>query len=248
MVPVGRPKSGNEAMMARRPITKLLLCVVALAWANGALAQEPSCKLYKIRPPTLNVTQEPRGDASSIGVLDKSDVVCITRERTVGERVWGFVDHKLKAGQRQPVGGWANLGLLQPLSASEIATLRGMSTPAATRPAPAAPAPPAAAAAPTPAADEVPRFNEPITTGPPPVNGHSLEELVKGVPLFPPIEGLPEAVWKKPCSTCHKWDRQSLCEQGAVYVKNPKVAFRGSHPYGGPEKIAILEWTKAGCQ
>jgi hypothetical protein len=92
------------------------------------------------------------------------------------------------------------------------------------------------------------RFTEPLTSGPFPVNGRSLEQLVQGVPLFPPFEGLDEATWKKPCGSCHKWDRMSLCEQGATYVKNPRSALRGSHPYGGPEKIAIMQWAKTGCQ
>ena len=92
------------------------------------------------------------------------------------------------------------------------------------------------------------RFTEPLTSSPFPVNGRSLETLVQGVPLFPPFEGLDEATWKKPCSACHKWDRMSLCEQGATYVKNPRSALRGSHPYGGPEKIAIMQWAKTGCQ
>ncbi len=66
--------------------------------------------------------------------------------------------------------------------------------------------------------------------------------------MFPPIEGLPESVWKKTCSSCHKWDRRTLCEQGAYYVKNPAAALRGSHPYGGAEKLAMMQWAKTGCQ
>jgi hypothetical protein len=92
------------------------------------------------------------------------------------------------------------------------------------------------------------RFNEPLTSGPYPVNGRSLEQLVDDIPLFPPIEGLDEAVWKKNCKACHQWDRRTLCEQGATYVKNPRSALRGSHPYGGPEKLAIMQWAKTGCQ
>src|SRR5262249_32764503 len=111
---------------------------------------------------------------------------------------------------------------------------------------PAAPPPPPAAAAPD--SEDVVRFDEPLKTGPPPVNGRSLEQLVQGVPLSPPIEGLDESVWKKNCNACHKWDRRTLCEQGATYLKNPRMALRGSHPYGGPEKVAIMQWAKTGCQ
>ena len=123
--------------------------------------------------------------------------------------------------------------LLQQLSEAEVAGFRGTPPPAA------------AAAAP---AETVVRFNEPLTTGAYPVNGRSLEQLAQGIPLFPPIEGLPEGAWKKPCNTCHKWDRRTLCEQAATYVKNPGTALRSQHPYGGPEKVAMMEWAKAGCQ
>jgi hypothetical protein len=139
--------------------------------------------------------------------------------------------------------------LLQPLvlciavvAWSASAQERGLTTsPPATAP------PPPAAAAPD-SAEEVVRFDQPLKTGPPPVNGRSLEQLVQGVPLFPPIEGLDESIWKKNCSACHKWDRRTLCEQGATYLKDPKMALRGSHPYGGPEKVAIMQWAKTGCQ
>jgi hypothetical protein len=223
--------------MIRRPMQRLVLCVAAVVWTQSVLAQEPPCRLYKVQSNSLNISKEPRGDAVYIDTLDNADVVCVTREQKVGERNWGFVDHKLlKPDQRKPVAGWANLGLLQRLSDAEVAALRGATAP-----------PPAAAAATAPA-EEVVRFNEPLTSGPYPVNGRSLEQLVEGIPLFPPIEGLDETAWKKHCNACHKWDRMTLCEQGASYVKNPKSALRGSHPYGGPEKLAIMQWAKTGCQ
>ncbi len=96
--------------------------------------------------------------------------------------------------------------------------------------------------------DNVVRFSEPIKVGPYPVNGNSLEELINAVPLFAPIEGLPEKVWQKTCNNCHKWNRQTLCEQATLYVKNPASALRIQHPYGGPAKIAMTNWAKNGCQ
>jgi hypothetical protein len=160
----------------------------------------------------------------------------------VGERNWGFVDHTvLTADQRKPVAGWANMALLQRLSEAEGASVRGLtaSPPAAAAPAAAAPA----------ATEEIVRFNEPLTSGPYPVKGQSLEQLMlTGIPQFPPIEGLDEALWKKQCTSCHKWDQRTLCEQAASYVKNPKSALRGSHPYGGAEKVAMMQWAKTGCQ
>jgi hypothetical protein len=223
-------------LLTGRPMQRLVLCVAAALCIQYATAEESQCRLYKVQSGSLNVSKEPRGDAPYIDVLDNADVICVSREQKAGGRDWGFVDHKLvKPDQRKPVAGWANLALLQRLSDAEVAALR----------APTAPTTAAAPAAPT---EEVVRFTEPLTTGPFPINGRSLEQLVTGIPLFPPIEGLDESVWKKNCNACHKWDRQTLCEQGATYVKNPRSALRGSHPYGGPEKIAIMQWAKTGCQ
>jgi hypothetical protein len=66
--------------------------------------------------------------------------------------------------------------------------------------------------------------------------------------MFPPIEGLPEAVWKKTCNNCHQWDRDTLCAQANVYVKDPKAALRIPHPFGGPEKVAMMKWAQGGCK
>jgi hypothetical protein len=96
--------------------------------------------------------------------------------------------------------------------------------------------------------DDIVRFDVPLTTGPMPINGHSLAELIHGTPLFPPIQGLEESVWKKQCTSCHQWTQKTLCDQAAVYVKNPKAALRVPHPYGGPEKVAMIQWAKTGCQ
>ncbi len=99
-----------------------------------------------------------------------------------------------------------------------------------------------------PSEEAIVRFTEPITSGPVPVNGHSLEQLIAGVPMFAPIEGLDASVWKKNCNSCHAWNRQTLCTQAATYAKNPKMAFRISHPYGGAEKTAMIKWAESGCQ
>jgi hypothetical protein len=96
--------------------------------------------------------------------------------------------------------------------------------------------------------DDVIRFDVPLTTSPTPINGHSLAELVHGTPLFPPIQGLEQSVWKKQCTSCHQWTQKTLCDQATFYVKNPKAALRVPHPYGGPEKVAMIQWAKTGCQ
>jgi len=209
-------------------IWRIVLCIAAVIWAQSAAAQAPQCKRYKVLPSTLNISKEPRGDAPYIDVLEKDDEVCVGRVQKVGERDWGFVEYKLlKPGQRQ-VEGWTNLKLLQPLAPAEKEAE-----------APAADA----------SAEEIVRFDQPLRTGPYPINGQSLAQLLQGTPLFPPIEGLPENVWKtKHCNECHQWDHRTLCEQGATYLKNPAMALRKSHPYGGAEKTAVMQWVKNGCQ
>jgi hypothetical protein len=208
-------------------IWRILLCVAAVIWAQSAAAQE-QCKRYKVLPSTLNISKEPRGDAPYIDVLGKDDEVCVGRVQTAGEHDWGFVEYKmLKPGQRQ-VEGWTNLKLLQPLLPAE----KEAEAPAADN-----------------SAEEIVRFDQPLRSGPYPVNGRSLAQLLQGTPLFPPIDGLPDNVWKtRHCNECHQWDHRTLCEQGATYIKNPASALRKPHPYGGAEKVAVMQWVKNGCQ
>jgi hypothetical protein len=90
-------------------------------------------------------------------------------------------------------------------------------------------------------------FEQPVPFGPVPVNGKTINQLADSIPLFPPIEGQNEVVWKKNCSACHKWDRESLCQQGARYVADPNTVLRLQHPYGGPFKVALMRWARGGC-
>ena len=116
------------------------------------------------------------------------------------------------------------------------------------------PAAPSQAVAPGPATqpvanppEQVLRFEQPVPFGPPPVYGNTIKNLADSIPLFPPIEGQDEALWKKNCSSCHKWDRQALCQQGANYLANPGNVLRQQHPFGGPFKVALMRWSKGGC-
>jgi hypothetical protein len=86
-----------------------------------------------------------------------------------------------------------------------------------------------------------------VPFGPLPVYGNTIKSLADSIPLFPPIEGQHEALWKKNCSSCHKWDRQALCQQGANYLANPGNVLRQQHPFGGPFKVALMRWSKGGC-
>lgn len=227
-------------------LARFIICVAAsfgvLAASAGvsiAQAQEPDCRFFKVAADALNVFKEPRGASDFIARLAKNDIVCVARDQQVGSLDWAFIVYKLeKQNQRKAMAGWAIMRSLQPATPAELAAVRGSPEPAP---------PPVAAGTPAPAGDVV-RFSEPITFGPPPVYGHSLEQLIAGVPMFPPIEGLEESVWKKTCSNCHQWDRKTLCAQGAVYAKNPKAELRIPHPYGGAEKIAMMKWFQGGCQ
>lgn len=82
------------------------------------------------------------------------------------------------------------------------------------------------------------------------VDGKSISELIKGSPLFPPIEGLPESVWKdKSCSDCHHWTKEALCTQGATYTTaKGESALAKQHPYGGALKAALKTFALEGCR
>jgi hypothetical protein len=227
-------------LMARRANSVFSLvfgCAAIFAAGQAADAQQSECRFFKVQPNSLNISKEPRGDAVFIDVLDAADIVCVTREQKVGDRDWAFIAHKLvKPDQQRPVEGWANLRSLQPATPAELAAPKAAAQPQVAAPATAPPP------------EDVIRYNEPLKFGPFPVNGSTIEQLIEGIPLFPPLEGLDESLWKKHCSACHKWDRQTLCEQGTSYAKNPRSALRHSHPYGGADKIALMQWAKGGCQ
>ena len=53
---------------------------------------------------------------------------------------------------------------------------------------------------------------------------------------------------KQGCSACHNWDQTTLCAQGNVYVKDPKMISRLPHPFGMPFKFAVMDWAKNGCK
>jgi hypothetical protein len=96
--------------------------------------------------------------------------------------------------------------------------------------------------------EDVLRFNQPIPFGAFPVNGHSIEEMIDQKPFFSPVEGLDEPLWKKKCTSCHKWNQERLCEQAKTYVKQPRFVLRVQHPFGGTLKLALMRWAISGCQ
>ena len=238
-------------------IRLVMLSAILVTGASTAQAQQVDCRFFKVTAEGLNVFSEPRGDASFIGALNKNDFVCVAGDQQVGDRAWAYIAYKLLSqNQRKSMEGWAIKGPLQPATQAELTALRDSPSQSVVPPpqpvaptqtfTPTQPTPPAQAAMPS--QQDVVRFSEPLMSGPFPVNGHSLEELTRGGPEFPPIEGLEESIWKKTCNNCHEWNRQSLCVQANIYAKDPKMAFRKQHPYGGAEKMAMMKWAEGGCQ
>ncbi len=77
----------------------------------------------------------------------------------------------------------------------------------------------------------------------------SIAQLIAGSPAFAPIEGMPDVVWQnKKCSACHEWTKEALCTQAGTYVGNPALIARIAHPYGGPFKEVLAQWSAQGCR
>jgi hypothetical protein len=236
-------------------IKRIVICTAALlAVSTSTWAQDANCVRYTVNTSLLNISQQAGGDIYKDALFD-GDVVCVAQQQSAGGQAWAYISQKVEQGDSLTlVDGWAPLQYLAKAGPSDVAS----APPPAATPAPPAVAatPPAAApsaAAPSKVAgppirpEDVLRFDQPIPFGPFPVNGHSLKEMIDSTPLFPPIEGLDEELWKKKCTECHKWNQDRLCEQGATYVKSPKNVLRVKHPFGGALKIALMRWAKSGC-
>ncbi len=93
-------------------------------------------------------------------------------------------------------------------------------------------------------------FSAPLTEGDPEIVGKSIEELIVGSPLFPPVEGLPESYWKEQdCSNCHEWEQANLCTQANTYLTDAGAEnLTKQHPYGGTFKQNLRVWAMAGCE
>ncbi len=245
-------------------IWRIILCLALACGAEMASAQEPACTFYKVNASTLPVAKDP-GSERYIDALFDGDIACVTRKQNVKGADWGFIAQKVEPPNvRTPVEGWSPLQRLEELSAADASAILAAAappakgpaappvpaaTPAPAAPAPVAAAPPAAPAKPAGAVrpEDILHFDQPIPFGPFPVNGHSIAEMIESVPLFSPVEGLDEGLWKKKCTSCHKWNKDRLCQQALSYVRAPRNVLRVPHPFGGTLKLALMRWAKSGC-
>lgn len=93
-------------------------------------------------------------------------------------------------------------------------------------------------------------FTTSLDSGPDGVAGRSIADLLTGTPVFPPIKGPPDELWKgQPCTACHQWTAAALCDQGATYSR-PALAVRIAkpHPLGIPFKKALRAHAEGGCR
>ncbi|MFQ5623315.1 MAG: caspase domain-containing protein [Paracoccaceae bacterium] len=93
-------------------------------------------------------------------------------------------------------------------------------------------------------------FVSPLVTGPPEIVGRSIEQLFQSTALFPPVEGIPESLWKgQKCSNCHKWNKERLCEQAKTYLNVAgQRSLTKDHPFGGTFKRNLRAWAGGGCR
>ncbi|MEM6824702.1 MAG: caspase family protein [Pseudomonadota bacterium] len=100
------------------------------------------------------------------------------------------------------------------------------------------------------AVGEVVTYDAPIPGNLEGLSGRTIAELIAGTPEFPPIDGLPEPVWKdKTCATCHTWTREALCTQGNTYLaESASRSLMKAHPYGGGFKRTLKNWANGGCE
>ena len=97
---------------------------------------------------------------------------------------------------------------------------------------------------------EVVTYDAPIPGDLDGLSGRTIAELIVGSPNYPPIEGLPEPVWKeKTCADCHSWTREALCTQGNTYLaESASRSLSKAHPYGGGFKHTLRTWARGGCE
>ncbi|TIO99974.1 MAG: peptidase c14 caspase catalytic subunit p20 [Mesorhizobium sp.] len=92
-------------------------------------------------------------------------------------------------------------------------------------------------------------FDRPVKFGDAAIDGKSIAQLIKGQPLFSPVEGLDKSVWQgKHCDGCHEWNEARLCEQAKNFAANDVSILRLQHPLGTRFKVALARWAQGGCK
>lgn len=223
------------------------LLVAASVSIIGTKSQaQTACTNYSVSVPILQVRKDANTPGVYVTTLQQGDIACISDAPQVGPQKFGFVvSNSSGGGAPVPVNGWASVIFMTQQEGAAVAPAAPAAT--TTPSAPAESTTTAAAPAAEPAATDVLTFDHPVPYGSPPVRGSTLKQLIEGKPLFPPVEGLPENLWKKNCSSCHQWNAKLLCEQGRSYLSKAAEVFRHQHPYGGPYKLALMRWAKTGC-
>jgi uncharacterized caspase-like protein len=113
----------------------------------------------------------------------------------------------------------------------------------------AAPEPAPARAAPPPISTDL-TYLTPLTSSVDVLMGKSIEQIVNLSPLFAPIEGIPEELWKdQTCSNCHQWTKEAICAQGTTYISaTEEKVMSKQHPFGGEFKLNLRAWADGGCK
>ncbi len=98
--------------------------------------------------------------------------------------------------------------------------------------------------------DQMITFSTKLINGSDHVKGRSIEQLIKGSPLYPPIAELPKELWEdQTCSNCHQWDQANLCVQAGTYLRpTGESSVSKRHPYGGSLKANLQIWARDGCR
>ena len=215
----------------------------AMFLSQPALAQ--SCETYRVEARLLNMRAEPNVFGTILDVLRYNELVCIAKNETSGGQDWGYVVSKSRpdGSGTQTLEGWTSIRYLAKVDTPDTGPTPIAGDNPTNGPSPVDDGQAAAAGQ-----QVTLNFTDPVPFGPFPVRGRSLEKLANSLPLFAPIDGLPEERWKRQCTTCHQWNKDRLCDQGKSYVADPASIIRIQHPYGGPYKKALATWANSGCQ
>ncbi len=205
---------------------------------NAALAQELNTGEAQAAAPTPAPAPEPPAQDPKVTLPTASEAEMVEIARTSGkaEDYQAYLD-------AYPDGVFAGLAQI------EIAAIEAQQTKDPERPAEPRQKPDPGPAVAT--ADYEVFFDRPLEHGVPEIVGKTIMEVATSSPLFSPIDGLPEEMWKnQTCSNCHQWTRDDLCAQAKFYNNDGGTAraLRKEHPFGGTFKRNLRVWADGGCR